>query len=63
VHRVYEVEPALAALSAAGIPAWARGVHARSTLHFFAPYFPIELMVPPERSAEAHALLEKAHQA
>ncbi len=62
VHRSYEVEPALAALSAAGIPAWARGACARATLQFFGPYFPIDLMVPPDRAEEAHALLEKSRQ-
>ncbi|MDY7226387.1 hypothetical protein [Hyalangium rubrum] len=63
VHRSYEVEPAIVALSAAGIPAWARGVHARTLLQFFGPYFSIDLMVPPERTAEARTLLEKAQQA
>jgi preprotein translocase subunit SecY len=62
VHRVYEVEPALAALSAAGLPAWARGQYARATMQFFAPYFPIELMVPADRTEEARALLEKSRQ-
>jgi preprotein translocase subunit SecY len=56
--RAYEVEPTLAALSTAGIPARARGAHARALLQFFAPYFPIDVMVPPERAAEARALLE-----
>lgn len=60
VHRVYEVEPALAALTAAGIPARARGVCARALFQFFAPYFPIDLMVPPARADEARALLEAA---
>jgi preprotein translocase subunit SecY len=60
LHRSYEVEPALAALSAAGIPARARGASARALLQFFGPYLPIELMVPPTRAAEARALLEAA---
>lgn len=60
VHRVYEVEPALAALTAAGIPARARGAHTRALFHFFAPYFAIDLMVPPERAEEARSLLEAA---
>lgn len=60
VHRVYEVEPALAALTAAGIPARARGAHTRALFHFFAPYFAIDLMVPPERAEEARTLLEAA---
>jgi len=62
VHRPYEVEPALAALTAAGIAAWAQGVHARTLLQFFGPYLSIELMVPPDRAQEAQALLEKSRQ-
>jgi hypothetical protein len=62
LHRVYEVEPALTALSAAGILAWARGQYARATMQFFAPYFPIELMVPVDKAEEARALLEKSRQ-
>jgi hypothetical protein len=44
-------------LSAAGIPARARGTCARTLLQFFGPYFAIDLMVPPQRANEARALL------
>lgn len=60
VHRVYEVEPALAALTAAGIPARAQGGCTRALLQFYGPYIPIQLMVPPEQTGEARALLEAA---
>ncbi len=56
LHRVYAVEPALAALAAAGIPAFARTRHFRALSHFFGPYAPIEILVPLERAAEADAL-------
>jgi hypothetical protein len=53
VHRVYAVDPLLAALSRAGIPADARTRHYRALFHAFAPYAPIEILVPPERAADA----------
>lgn len=60
VHRAYEVEPALAALTAAGIPARSRGGFAQALFQLFGPYFPVDLMVPPARAEEARALLEAA---
>ncbi len=59
LHRVWAVEPVLAALSAAGIPAWTRARHFRALFHFFAPYAPIELHVPVERAADAAAICER----
>ncbi len=56
LHRVYAVEPALEALQAAGIRGFARARRYRSLYHFFAPYAPIEILVPPERAAEADAI-------
>lgn len=53
LQRVYAVEPVLRALAAAGITAHARSRHYRSLFHFFAPYAPIEILVQPERAAEA----------
>jgi hypothetical protein len=53
LHRVYAVEPALAALGQAGIPAVARARYFRALFQFFAPFSPIELLVPPERAEEA----------
>lgn len=59
LHRVWAVEPVLASLSVAGIPAWTRARHFRALFHFFAPYAPIELHVPVERAAEAAAICER----
>jgi hypothetical protein len=56
LHRVYAVEPVLEALQAAGIQGFARARRYRSLFHFFAPYAPIEILVPPERAAEADAI-------
>jgi hypothetical protein len=56
LHRVYAVAPALEALAAAGIPACARGRHYRGLFHFFAPWAPAEILVPPERAEEAAAI-------
>jgi hypothetical protein len=58
-HRVYAVDPAVRALERAGIPAFPRSVHQRALWHFFAPYIPIEIMVPVARASEAAALLHE----
>jgi hypothetical protein len=55
-QRVYAVEPALVALAAAGIPAVARARHLRAVEQFFAPYAPVEVLVPPARAQEAAAI-------
>ena len=49
VHRVYAVEPALQALAAAGIPAFPRALRYRTLFHFFAPWAPVEILVPADR--------------
>ncbi|HEX9052303.1 MAG TPA: hypothetical protein VF841_17380 [Anaeromyxobacter sp.] len=56
VHRVYAVDPVLQALSRAGIPAHARGLHYRTLFHAFAAYAPIEILVPAERAADAEVV-------
>ncbi|MGV3620558.1 MAG: hypothetical protein ACO1OB_07060 [Archangium sp.] len=53
VQRMAEVEPLLAVLKAAKIPAFARSFHFRATLQFFGPYAPVEICVPVAREAEA----------
>lgn len=58
VYRVYAVAPALAALAAAGIPAFARSRRYRGLFHFFAPWAPVEILVAPGRAADAEALCE-----
>ena len=59
VHRVYAVQPALAALSAAGIPAFPRGLHHRTLLQFFGPYVPITLLVPAEKAEDAERIVRE----
>ena len=56
LYRVYAAEPALQALAAAGIPAFPRALRYRSLFHFFAPWAPVELLVPAERALEAEAI-------
>jgi hypothetical protein len=57
-HRVYAVDRALSALESADIPALARGIHHRTLWHFYAPYIPVEIMVPQSKSEEARAILQ-----
>jgi hypothetical protein len=56
VHRVYAVEPALQALAAAGIPAFPRALRYRTLFHFFAPWAPVEILVPVGREPEAQEI-------
>jgi hypothetical protein len=56
LHRVYAVEPALAALGKAGIAGHFRARYFRALEHFFGPYLPIEVMVPADRAEEAEAI-------
>lgn len=56
-HRLYAVDGALLALERGGIPSLARSVHQRVLWHFFAPFIPIQIMVPRERAEEAGTLL------
>lgn len=60
--RPYEVEPAIKALEAAGIPAFARAAKARAALQFFGPFVPIEVLVPPEKRERALKVFESALQ-
>jgi hypothetical protein len=46
----------LDALAAVRITAFARTRYFRALFQFFAPYAPIEILVPPERAAEAEAI-------
>ena len=56
LQSVYAVDPVLGALRAAGITGHARTHRFRALFHFFAPYAPIEILVPQERAAEAEAI-------
>jgi SecY len=56
VHSVHAVPPTMQALAAAGIRGVARTLRYRTLFHLFAPYAPIEILVPPERAADAEAI-------
>jgi hypothetical protein len=56
-HDVHAADAALAALAAAGIPGFARGAHHRSLFHFFAPWLPVVIAVPPAHAERARAVL------
>jgi SecY translocase len=58
-HRLYAVDGALAALAGRGIPALARSVHHRALWHFFAPFIPIQLMVPAAQAEDAREVLRR----
>lgn len=55
-QRVYAVDPILRALATAGITGFARTLHYRALFQFFAPYAPVEILVPQERKDEAEAI-------
>jgi hypothetical protein len=59
LHQVYAVEPVCDALARAGIAAHGRGRRYRVLFHFFAPYAPIEILVPAERAGEAEAVCSR----
>jgi len=56
-HRLYAVDGAVAVLESAGIPCLARSVNHRTLWHFFAPFIPIQVLVPEGRAEEASRLL------
>lgn len=58
--RVYAIDPALDRLQAANIPALAQHVHFRVTTQFFAPYVPIQFLVPARHVEAATVLLGHA---
>jgi preprotein translocase subunit SecY len=58
LYRVHAVAPALAALAAAGIPAFARARHYRGLFHLFAPWAPVEILVAPGHAGDAEAICE-----
>ena len=57
LHALYAIEPVVDALGAAGIPAHPRGVHFRSLFQFFAPYLPVEILVPRASAEEAERIV------
>jgi hypothetical protein len=58
LHRVQVADIVLDALRAAGIEAHLRGAYVRALYHFFAPYVPIEVLVPRDRADDARAAIE-----
>jgi hypothetical protein len=59
VWRFAELEPVLATLAAANIPAFPRSGHYRVLLGFFAPYAPLTLLVPAAKAEEARQLIDR----
>jgi hypothetical protein len=57
VHRLYLLTPLLAALDAAGIPAFPRARCYRTLWNFFAPFAPVEILVPVGDAIRAEAIL------
>jgi hypothetical protein len=57
VHRLYVLTPLLRALDAAGIPAFPRARHYRTLWNFFAPFAPVEILVPAGDVGRAEAIL------
>ncbi|MCB9655624.1 MAG: hypothetical protein H6729_15990 [Deltaproteobacteria bacterium] len=57
IHRLYAVGPALHALRMEGIDAHARGFSHRSLYAFFAPFVPVEIMVPADDAEKARSVL------
>jgi preprotein translocase subunit SecY len=53
---VHAADAITAALRSVGIAAWARGIHYRTLTRFFAPWTPIVIHVPRDRTAEAEAI-------
>ncbi len=56
-HDVQGVDAALAVLAAADVPAFARTAHHRVLLHFFAPFLPVVIAVPPAHAQRAREVL------
>jgi preprotein translocase subunit SecY len=53
LHRLYAVSPVRQALEDKGIPFHLRGLGFRSLFYFFAPYVPVEVLVPKENAEMA----------
>ena len=58
-HRLYAVDRVLATLEQAGIPAFPRSANHRALWHVFAPFIPIQILVPSARAREASELLHE----
>jgi hypothetical protein len=60
-HRLYAVGSAVAILARSGIPAFPKSANQRALWHFFAPFIPIQIMVPRAQANEAVRLLQEHH--
>ncbi|MCB9742914.1 MAG: hypothetical protein H6741_05385 [Alphaproteobacteria bacterium] len=58
LHHTYALDLAVSTLETQGVPVFVRSRHLRPLGQFFAPYAPMELLVPVEQEAEARALVE-----
>ena len=57
VHRLYVLQGMLNALEVAGIPAFPRGRRYRTLWNFFAPYVPVDILVPVEQADRARGIV------
>jgi preprotein translocase subunit SecY len=57
LHRLYATAPVVDKLAERGITPLLRGLHFRSLFYFFAPYVPVDVMVPGDRADEARELM------
>jgi hypothetical protein len=57
VHRLFFLPVMLEALEAAGIPAFPRSRRFRTLWNFFAPYVPVDILVPAEHAVPAEMIL------
>lgn len=57
VHRLFVLPVMLKALEEAGIPAFARARRFRTIQNFFAPYAPVDVLVPADQLAPAEMIL------
>jgi hypothetical protein len=57
VHRLYTLDGMLAALEAAGVPAYPRARRVRTLWNYFLPLVPVEILAPAPDRERAHAVL------
>ncbi len=57
LHRLYAVDLVLRALQRGGTPAYPRGLCHRTLWHFFAPFVPVEILVPESHGERAETAL------
>jgi preprotein translocase subunit SecY len=60
-HRLYAVASAQRTLTSRGIASHARSLHQRALWHFFAPFIPVQILVPRAQAEEARRVLHENH--